>query len=117
MIEHKIFTMNFANIYSLYIKKITKKGRTIDELHDLIYWLTGFDGASLDEILKKQVSFRDFFHIAPALNPERHKIKGSICGIKIESISDPLMKEIRYLDKIVDDLAKGKTLERIKTRL
>lgn len=105
--------MEFKKIYNLYIAKAQKKGRTEDEVNQIIYWLTGYKENQLQLILKETISFENFLIDAPILNPNRKLIKGSICGIKIEEIEDPVTKEIRYLDKLIDELAKGKKLNKI----
>ncbi|MAU71678.1 MAG: hypothetical protein CML04_06230 [Pseudozobellia sp.] len=113
MRNHKIFTMAFASVYPHYITKAEKKGRTKEELDEIIFWLTGYDQKSLEEILSNRTDFETFFAEAPRLNPNVDKIKGVICGYRVEEIEDPLMQKIRYLDKLVDELAKGKTMEKI----
>jgi hypothetical protein len=111
--QHRIYKMSVASVYPLYLTKVEKKGRTKAELDTVITWLTGYTGAKLAAALKKQVDFETFFAKAPKLNPNRSLIKGLICGVRIEEITDPLMREIRYLDKVVDELAKGRVLEKI----
>ena len=113
MKEHKIFSMPFADLYPHYLNKLTRKGRSELELKEAIMSLTNYTEEDLSNILSSKSSFKDFFANAPLLNPNRLNIKGSICGIKIDTMEDGLMKEIRYLDKIVDELAKGKKLENI----
>lgn len=113
MARHKIYDMAFASVYPHYVTKVEKKGRTKDELHKVITWLTGYDEAGLQQVLDEQISFEDFFAQAPALNPNRKLITGVICGIRVENIEEPLMQEIRYLDKVVDELTKGKPLNKI----
>lgn len=110
--EERVAQMSFASVYPHYVTKIEKKGRTIEELHQVIEWLTGYDTNSLQEILDKQVNFRDFFLLAK-LNSKAHLITGTICGYRIEEIKDELMKQVRYLDKLVDELAKGKAMDKI----
>ncbi len=113
MSENRIFKMSFDSIYSLYVAKAEKKGRTDEEVNEVICWLTGY---SLDELLLKVsegIDMETFFKGAPNPNPNRVKITGSVCGVKISEIEDPLMKEMRYLDKLVDELAKGKAMEKI----
>ncbi|NOU00578.1 MAG: DUF2200 domain-containing protein, partial [Gallionella sp.] len=100
---------SFASVYPLYVAKAERKGRTKSEVDALIGWLTGYSQHALEEQLKKQTDFETFFSEAPRLNPSRALIKGVICGVRIENIQEPLMREIRYLDKLVDELAKGKT--------
>lgn len=111
--KHRIFTMSFASVYPLYIAKAEKKGRTKSEVDTVIGWLTGYSQRELEAQLKKQKDFETFFSEAPKLNPSRALIKGVICGVRIEDIQEPLMREIRYLDKLVDELAKGKAMEKI----
>ena len=105
--------MPIAKVYPLYITKVEKKWRTKSELDEVILWLTGYDTAWLTRVLDEWVDFERFFRDAPALNPNRTLITGTICGYKIQDMEDGLMKEIRYLDKLVDELAKGKTMEKI----
>ena len=109
----RIFTTAFANVYPYYVAKAEKKGRTKAEVDAVICWLTGYSPKALEGQLKKQTDFETFFNDAPKLNPARTLIKGVICGVRIEEIQEPTMREIRYLDKLVDELAKGKTLEKI----
>ncbi|MBM7562938.1 DUF2200 domain-containing protein [Fusibacter tunisiensis] len=105
--------MSFASVYPLYVAKAKRKGRTKDEVDEIILWLTGYDSASLQKAILDEVTFKEFFAQAPKMNPSRTEIKGVICGVRIEEIEDPLMKEIRYLDKMIDELAKGKKMEKI----
>jgi hypothetical protein len=109
----RIYGMSFASVYPLYITKAEKKGRTKAEVDTVITWLTGYTQKKLEAQIKKMTDFTDFFGQAPKLNPNRSLITGVICGVRIEDIKDPLMKEIRYLDKLVDELAKGRPLEKI----
>lgn len=114
MDANKIYDMLVSKVYPLYVNKVTKKGQSEKDLMDIISWLTGY---SLEEITNNTIqtmTFRDFFEKAPKLNPNRYLIKGSICGVKVQEIKDPLMQNIRYLDKIVDELSKGKSIEKIK---
>jgi hypothetical protein len=111
--KHRIFTMSFASVYPLYVAKAEKKGRTKSEVDAVIRWLTGYSQRELQGQLKKQTDFETFFKEAPQLNPARALIKGVVCGIRVEDIPDPLMRDIRYLDKLVDELAKGKAMEKI----
>jgi len=113
MAGHRIFSTSVASVYPLYIAKAERKGRTKAEVDEIFYWLTGHDQASLEAELANKTTFEDFFANAPALNPNRTLITGVVCGIRVESIEDPLMQEIRYLDKLVDELAKGKKMEKI----
>lgn len=111
--NHRIYTMSFVSVYVLYIKKVERKGRTKEEVDQIITWLTGYTQAELDEQLEKKTDFTTFFRDAPKMNPDRVLIKGVICGVRIEEITEPLMREIRYLDKLIDELAKGKVMEKI----
>lgn len=111
--KHRIFTTSFASVYPLYIAKAERKGRTKAEVDTIIRWLTGYTQPELDGHLKTQTDFESFFRQAPSLNPSRTLIKGVICGVRIEEITEPTMREIRYLDKLVDELAKGRSLEKI----
>ena len=113
MNEEKIYGMAFSKIYPLLVNKAVKKGRTEQEVQQVICWLTGYDEKGLREAVLQETSYGDFFRKAPALNPARKKITGSVCGVRVEEIPDPLMQEIRYLDKLVDELAKGKSMEKI----
>jgi hypothetical protein len=110
--NHKIFEMPVADVYPHYVKKVERKDRTEAELVKVISWLTGFDSKTLKAHLKKQTTFRDFFKAAE-IHPNSKLISGSICGVKIAEIKDPLMKKIRYMDKLVDELAKGRPMEKI----
>lgn len=110
---HRIFSTSVASVYPHYIAKAEKKGRTKAEVDEIFRWLTGHDQASLEVELANQTTFEDFFANAPKLNPNRTLITGVVCGIRVETIEDPLMQEIRYLDKLVDELAKGKKMEKI----
>ena len=105
--------MSVASVYPLYLKKIEKKERTKSELDEVIRWLTGYSQEGLEKQLLDEVSFKDFFEDVPQLNPNANLIKGVICGYRVEEIEDPLMQKIRYLDKLVDELAKGKSMEKI----
>jgi hypothetical protein len=109
---HKIFTMPVADVYPHYVTKVVRKGRTEAELVEVIEWLTGYDAAALKTILDDRVDFTEFFAAAD-LNPKAVLITGSICGVRIAEIEDPLMKNIRYLDKLVDELAKGRPMEKV----
>ncbi|HTG45478.1 MAG TPA: DUF2200 domain-containing protein [Verrucomicrobiae bacterium] len=110
--KHRIFTISFARVYPLYIAKAEKKGREKSEVDAVICWLTGYSQRELKEQIKKQTDFETFFKEAPRLNPSRTLIKGVICGVRVEDIEEPMMREIRYLDKLVDELAKGKALDK-----
>ena len=105
--------MLFSSVYPLYIAKAEKKGRTKAEVDEVIFWLTGYNAKTLQQQIDKQVDFETFFAKAPKLNPNVSLITGVICGYRVEEIEDPLMKKVRYLDKLVDELAKGKTMEKI----
>lgn len=113
MENSRVYKMIFAGVYPHYIAKTEKKGRTKAELDEIIFWLTGYDAKSLQKRIDDKVSFETFFAEAPQMNPNVSKITGVICGYRIEEIDDPLMKKVRYLDKLVDELAKGKTMEKI----
>lgn len=113
MPKHRVYTTPFAKVYPLYVAKAEKKERTQAEVDRVIRWLTGYDEAGLRRQIEADVDFETFFAQAPAMNPKRLLLKGVVCGVRIEEIEDPLMKEIRYLDKLVDDLAKGRSLEKI----
>jgi len=113
MAQHRIYTMKFSGVYPLYVQKAERKNRTKEEVDQIICWLTGYDQAGLQEQIEQENSFETFFDQAPALNPNRALIKGVVCGVRVEEIEDPLMQKIRYLDKLIDELAKGKTMEKI----
>jgi len=113
MAKHKIYSMSLAKVYPLYVTKAERKGRTKAEVDEIILWLTGYSQEELEAQLEKQTDFETFFAEAPQLNPCRSLIKGVICGIRVEDIEEPTMREIRYLDKLVDELARGKAMEKI----
>ena len=113
MAKHKIYTMSIANIYPLYVMKAEKKGRTKTEVDEIICWLTGYSQEELETKLEKQTDFETFFRLAPKLNPLRTLIKGVVCGVRVEDIEEPTMQEIRYLDKLIDELAKRKAMDKI----
>lgn len=113
MENEKVYAMSFAKLYPMLMQKAIKKGRTQEEVNRVICWLTGYTTEQLAQAAASDVTYGDFFRLAPAMNPNRRLIKGSICGIKLESIEEPLMQNIRYLDKLVDELAKGKPMEKI----
>jgi hypothetical protein len=113
MEKHRIYTVSVDSVYPLYIAKAERKGRTKTEVDEIIRWLTGYSQKELETQLKEQIDFETFFAEAPHLNPSRTLIKGVICGIRVEDIKEPTMQEIRYLDKLVDELAKGKAMEKI----
>lgn len=109
----RVYKMSFAGVYPHYIEKAEKKGRTKEEVHEIIFWLTGYDEKSFREILENKTDFRTFFEQAPQINPNAALIKGVICGYHVEDIEDELMRNIRYLDKLIDELAKGKAMDKI----
>ena len=111
--EQRVSAMKFAKVYPLYVQKAERKGRTKDEVDQIIFWLTGYDRPGLQRQLEEEVDFAAFFEQAPALNPNVSLIKGVVCGVRVEDIEDPLMQKIRYLDKLVDELARGKAIEKI----
>lgn len=111
--KHRIYSTAFSKVYPLLIQKAEKKGRTIDEVNTVICWLTGYDQYGLQTQLEKEVDMETFFEEAPQMNQNTNKITGVVCGIRVEEIEDPLMQKIRWLDKLVDELAKGKTMEKI----
>lgn len=113
MEKHRIFTMSFASVYPHYVQKAEKKGRTKAEVDTIICWLTGYDLQALQQTIDNKTDFETFFAQAPQLNPNVSKITGVICGYRVEEIEDPLMQKIRYLDKLIDELAKGKAMEKI----
>lgn len=113
MSKHKIYTMSFASVYPHYVNKAERKGRTKEEVDHIIAWLTGYSREELETILEKKTDFETFFEEAPHMNPSRELIKGVICGVRVEEIEEPTMREIRYLDKLIDELAKGKAMEKI----
>lgn len=113
MAEHRIYSMSFASVYPLYVTKVERKGKTEPELRELITWLTGYSDAELTGTLATDTDFRQFFAEAPAMNPNAPLITGVICGVRVEEIDDPLMQQIRWLDKIVDELARGKKMQSI----
>lgn len=113
MTEHRIFSTAFSSVYPLYVRKAERKGRTRDEVDRVIRWLTGYTEAGLRQQLASGSDFRTFFGQAPALNPNSALITGIVCGVRVEEVDDPLMRKIRWLDKLVDELAKGKSMDRI----
>ncbi|HSR61718.1 MAG TPA: DUF2200 domain-containing protein [Robiginitalea sp.] len=113
MKKHRIYTMAFAGVYPHYLAKAQKKGRTKEEVDAIIHWLTGYDAGGLQRVLDERTDFETFFGQAPRLNPNASKITGVICGYRVEDIEDPLMQKVRYLDKLIDELAKGKAMEKI----
>jgi hypothetical protein len=113
MAKHRIYTTSFASVYPLYVAKAEKKGRTKTEVDQVISWLTGYRQNELEAQLEKQADFETFFAEAPKINPSRALIKGVVCGVRVEDIKEPTMREIRYLDKLIDELAQGKTMDKI----
>ena len=113
MAEHRIFSTRFSSVYPLLVRKVERKGRTQDEVDRAICWLTGYTPDGLRRQLAREVDYRTFFDEAPSLNPHTAQIKGVVCGVRVEEVEDPLMRKIRYLDKLVDELAKGKALEKV----
>ena len=116
MTKHRIYTTSFASVYPLYLTKAERKGRTKAEVDEIILWLTGFSQAALETQLTQKSDFETFFAQAPAPNPARAEIKGVVCGVRVEEVAEPLMREIRYLDKLIDELAKGRPMEKILRR-
>jgi len=113
MPEHHVFALKFAKLYPLYVAKAERKNRTKEEVDQIIFWLTGYDQTGLQQQIDRESDLKTFFSQAPAMNPNRMRITGVVCGVRIEEIKDPLMQNIRQLDKLIDELAKGKTMEKI----
>lgn len=113
MTPHRIFSMAFAKVYPMYVQKAERKNRTQAEVDQIICWLTGYDATGLAQQLREQVDIQQFFAQAPAFQPKAALITGVVCGVRVETVADPLMQKIRYLDKLIDELAKGKTMEKI----
>ena len=113
MEDEKVFGMYFAKVYPMLLTKAERKGHTKDEVDEIICWLTGYGSEAIDGFLHSDLTYGDFFRQAPALNPDRRLIRGTVCGVRVEDIENPLMQEIRYLDKLVDELAKGRKMESI----
>ena len=113
MPKHRIFTTEFSKVYPLYVQKAERKNRTNDEVDQIICWLTGYSQAGLKKQIEEQSDFETFFAQAPAIHPNSSLIKGVVCGVRVEEVEDPLMQKIRYLDKLIDELAKGKAMEKI----
>jgi hypothetical protein len=111
--KHRIFTTAFSKVYPMYVQKAERKGRTPEEVDQVICWLTGYTKSGLAKQLRQQVDFETFFAQAPGLHPNASLIKGLVCGVRVEAVEDPLMRNIRYLDKLVDELAKGKSMDKI----
>lgn len=116
MSEHRIYSIKFSGVYPMYIQKAERKGRTKEEVDQIIYWLTGYNEEGLRQQLEKKSDFKTFFAEAPAIHPNSSLIKGVVCGIRVEDIEDPLIQKVRYLDKLIDELAKGKSMEKILRR-
>jgi hypothetical protein len=106
----RVYRMSFASVYPHYVTKVEKKGRTLEELHTIIHWLTGYTEKGLQKVIDKKIDFETFFAKAPKMNPNVHLITGMICGYRIEEIEDPIMRQVRYMDKLVDELARGKKM-------
>ena len=113
MTNEKVFQMSFAKIYPLLENKAVRKGRTPEEVQTVVTWLTGYSADELERLLETDTTYGEFFSKAPCLNPDRVLIKGTVCGVRVENIEEPLMREIRYLDKLIDELAKGKAMDKI----
>lgn len=113
MTKHRIYTMKFSKVYPMYVQKAERKNRTKKEVDQIICWLTGYTQAGLQQQLKKETDIENFFAQAPAFNPKSSLITGVVCGVRVEYVEDPLMKKVRYLDKLIDELAKGKAMEKI----
>lgn len=113
MARHRIFSISVASVYPHYVAKAEKKGRSKAEVDEIIRWLTGHSQATLEHALGQQIGFEEFFARAPRMNPARSLIRGVVCGVRVEDVEDPTMREIRYLDKLVDELARGKAMDRI----
>lgn len=113
MAGHRIYAMSFASVYPHYVAKAEKKGRTQAEVDTIIEWLTGYDRAGLEKVLDDKTDFESFYADAPRLNPDRALIKGVVCGVRVEEVEEELMREIRYLDKLIDELARGRAMEKI----
>ena len=113
MLKHRVFAMAFSRVYPLYVQKAERKNRTKKEVDQIICWLTGYDQTGLREQIKRENDFETFFAQAPAMHPNSSLIKGVVCGVRVEEVDDPLMRKIRYLDKLIDELAKGKSMEKI----
>ena len=113
MENEKVFAMSFSKVYGLLIAKAERKGRTREEVEKVTFWLTGYTAQKIDELMDSEISYGDFFRQAPAMNPNREKINGVVCGVRVENVEDSLMRDIRYLDKLVDELARGKAMEKI----
>lgn len=113
MARHRIFSTPFAKVYPMYVQKAERKGRTKEEVDRIVCWLTGYDRAGLERQIERESDLEAFFAQAPAMNPDRSRIRGVVCGVRVEQVEDPLMREIRYLDKLIDELARGKAMDKI----
>lgn len=113
MPEHRIFTTSFSSVYPYYVQKAERKNRTKEEVDQIICWLTGYSQTGLEQQIEQEHDFKTFFAQAPGLHPNSSLIKGVVCGVRVEEVEDPLMQKIRYLDKLIDELAKGKPMEKI----
>jgi len=111
--KHRIYTTSFASVYPHYVAKAEKKGRTKAEVDEIVRWLTGYSQKMVEAHIEKRTDFETFFAKAPGMNPSRNLIKGVVCGVRVEEVAEPTMREIRYLDKLVDELAKGRAMEKI----
>lgn len=111
--KHRIYTMSFASVYPHYVAKAEKKGRTKEEVDEIIRWLTGYNQEELETVIEEKTDFETFFDEAPRMNPARTLIKGVVCGVRVEEIEEPTMRKIRYLDKLIDELARGKAMDKI----
>ena len=113
MKTERVYALIFAGVYPHYVKKVETKGRTVEELHEVLRWLTGYTQKGLEKVIDKRKTLQEFFDEAPKFNPNAHLITGTVCGIRVEYIEDPLMQKIRYMDKLIDELAKGRQMEKI----
>ena len=113
MSNERVYAMKFAKVYPMYVQKAERKNRTKEEVDEIIFWLTGYDASGLAEQIDKENDFETFFEQSPVFNPDASLIKGVVCGVRVEDVEEPLMQKIRYLDKLVDELAKGKAMEKI----
>lgn len=113
MSKFRIYSISFGSVYPLYVNKVEKKGKSVEDLHRIIAWLTGYEGEALQKVVDDGTDFKTFFENAPAMNPDRNLIKGVVCGHRVEDIEEPLLQDIRYLDKLIDELARGKKMESI----
>ena len=113
MENEKVFAMSFSKVYGLLIAKAERKGRTREEVEEVTFWLTGYTAQQIDELMDSEIPYGDFFRQAPEMNPNREKITGVVCGVRVENVENSLMRDIRYLDKLVDELARGKAMEKI----